>query len=156
MSPADSGQPGEHWAQINEFSFVAGMRLLFLALSRLFGRWPFRLVLYPVLLWYVLTKPAARAASSDYLKRLRSSKSAPGIDLAEHRRVAPFRIIRRKHSRQDAAVERIVRTDPVKFHGQRTDRGQIARQARRPADLLPSWQFGSVPGAVEAAGRASN
>ena len=43
-----------HWAALNEFSFVSGMRLLFW-ICRWFGRWPFRLVLYPVLLWYVLT-----------------------------------------------------------------------------------------------------
>lgn len=59
-----------HWAQINELSFVAGMRFLF-GVYRLLGRWPFRLVLYPVLLWYVLTKPLPRRASRDYLRRAR-------------------------------------------------------------------------------------
>lgn len=59
-----------HWAHINEAGFVAGMRFLFWV-CRVFGRWPFRLVLYPVLAWYVLTKPAARAASSAYLRRVR-------------------------------------------------------------------------------------
>jgi predicted LPLAT superfamily acyltransferase len=57
-----------HWAAINELGFMAGMRFLFW-ICRVFGRWPFRLVLYPVLLWYVLTKPAARRASQDYLRR---------------------------------------------------------------------------------------
>ncbi len=60
---------GRHWAHINEFSFIAGMRLLFW-LYRVFGRWPFRVVLYPVVLWYMLAKPAARAASGDYLRRM--------------------------------------------------------------------------------------
>lgn len=59
-----------HWANINELSFVAGMRLLFW-IYRVFGRWPFRCVLYPVLLWYVLTKPLPRNASLDYLQRVR-------------------------------------------------------------------------------------
>ena len=58
-----------HWAQIEEVSFVAGMRLLFW-LARVLGRWPFRAVLYPVLLWYALAKPWARAASKDYLRRI--------------------------------------------------------------------------------------
>jgi predicted LPLAT superfamily acyltransferase len=58
-----------HWAQINEFSFITGMRLLFW-LGRVFGRGPFRIVLYPVLLWYWLIKPSARAASRDYLRRV--------------------------------------------------------------------------------------
>lgn len=39
-----------HWAAINEVGFMAGMRLLFW-ICRVFGRWPFRFVLYPVLLW---------------------------------------------------------------------------------------------------------
>lgn len=60
---------GRHWARINEFSFIAGMRLLFW-LCRVFGRWPFRAALYPVVLWYMLVKPAARAASGDYLRRM--------------------------------------------------------------------------------------
>ena len=61
-----------HWAQINETGFVAGMRLLFW-LYRIAGRLPFRLALYPVLGWYLLTKPTARHASRDYLRRVRAS-----------------------------------------------------------------------------------
>lgn len=59
-----------NWSQINETSFVAGMRFLFLV-CRIFGRWPFRIALYPVLGWYVLTQPRARAASVGYLRRVR-------------------------------------------------------------------------------------
>lgn len=58
-----------HWASLNEVSFVAGMRLLFW-IYRLFGRWPFRIVLYPVLSWYVLTQSKARNASQTYLQQL--------------------------------------------------------------------------------------
>jgi predicted LPLAT superfamily acyltransferase len=58
-----------HWASANEFSFLAGMRLLFW-ICRLFGRWPFRIVLYPVVLWYVLVNHSARAASKNYLQRM--------------------------------------------------------------------------------------
>jgi predicted LPLAT superfamily acyltransferase len=65
-----------HWAAINESSFVAGMRLLFW-ICRVFGRWPFRIVLYPVLVWYVLVKPAARRASSTYLDHVRAFAPAP-------------------------------------------------------------------------------
>jgi predicted LPLAT superfamily acyltransferase len=67
-----------HWAQINEASFVAGMRFLFWV-CRVFGRWPFRVVLYPVLTWYVLTKPRARAASSGYLRRVREHGALPNL-----------------------------------------------------------------------------
>lgn len=68
-APAHAIGSGRHWAQIHEVTFVAGMRLLFW-LGRVLGRWPFRIVLYPVLLWYVSTKPWARAASRDFLARV--------------------------------------------------------------------------------------
>ncbi len=58
-----------HWASANEAGAIAGMRLLFLV-HRLLGVWPFRLALYPVLVWYVLTRPAARRASAAYLQRI--------------------------------------------------------------------------------------
>jgi predicted LPLAT superfamily acyltransferase len=67
-----------HWAAINEASFVAGMRLLFWV-CRVFGRWPFRIVLYPVLLWYVATQPRARRVSSDYLRRVGAPSSLIGV-----------------------------------------------------------------------------
>ncbi len=72
MSAAASG----HWASINESSFVLGMRLLFWV-CRVFGRWPFRVVLYPVLAWYVMAKPAARRASSTYLDNMRAFAPTP-------------------------------------------------------------------------------
>src|SRR5450830_748575 len=62
-------QPGKHWAHINEVSFVAGMRLLFFV-YRTIGRWPFRLMLYPVLLWYVAHNRAGRTSSIKYLAHL--------------------------------------------------------------------------------------
>jgi predicted LPLAT superfamily acyltransferase len=69
-----------HWASINEISFVAGMRFLFW-ICRVFGRWPFRVVLYPVLAWYVVSKPRPRAASQDYLRRMAAygGRSVPGV-----------------------------------------------------------------------------
>lgn len=67
-----------HWASINEVSFVAGMRFLFWVF-KVCGRWPFRIFLYPVLAWYVLTKPAPRRASMAYLQRMNAySKVAQG------------------------------------------------------------------------------
>jgi len=62
-----------HWAELDEFSFVAGMRLL-LWLCRIVGRWPVRLILDPVLLWYFFSQPTARLASRDYLKRVGGEK----------------------------------------------------------------------------------
>lgn len=67
-----------HWAAINEASFVGGMRLLFW-ICRVFGRWPFRLALYPVLLWYVATQGRARRASSAYLARVGAPHGFTGV-----------------------------------------------------------------------------
>ncbi|WP_137174323.1 acyltransferase [Massilia sp. HP4] len=67
-----------HWAAINEASFVGGMRLLFW-ICRVFGRWPFRLALYPVLLWYVATQGRARRASSAYLARVGAPHGLAGV-----------------------------------------------------------------------------
>ncbi|MBB5017440.1 putative LPLAT superfamily acyltransferase [Chitinivorax tropicus] len=65
-----------HWAQINEASFIAGIKLLFI-IFRLLGRWPFRLVLYPVVSFYVLKSRAARAASRSYLQRIWPAQGRP-------------------------------------------------------------------------------
>jgi len=67
-----------HWAAINEASFVAGMRLLFWV-CRVFGRWPFRVLLYPVLLWYVATQGRARRVSSGYLRRVGEPAGLLGV-----------------------------------------------------------------------------
>ena len=67
-----------HWAAINEASFVGGMRLLFWV-CRVFGRWPFRVLLYPVLAWYVLTQARARRASSSYLARAGAPSGFLGV-----------------------------------------------------------------------------
>src|SRR5262249_31825539 len=61
-----------HWAQIAETTFVPGMRLIFW-LHRKAGRWSARVILYPVVLWYALMSPSARAASRDYLRRIAST-----------------------------------------------------------------------------------
>ena len=75
-----ASKPSGHWAGFNEVSFVAGMRLLFWA-CRVFGRWPFRVVLYPVLAWYVLTQPRARRVSRAYLLRVRACGGAADASL---------------------------------------------------------------------------
>ncbi len=58
-----------HWASVHEFGFVAGMKLLFWLYKKI-GRWPFRLILYPVLFWYLLFRPSARHASQIYLRHV--------------------------------------------------------------------------------------
>jgi predicted LPLAT superfamily acyltransferase len=61
-----------HWARIGEGSFVLGMWLLY-GVHRLLGRLPFRLCLYPVVLWYWATRPLARRSSLEYLQRMQAS-----------------------------------------------------------------------------------
>jgi predicted LPLAT superfamily acyltransferase len=72
MAQLTHAKAGGHWASFNEVSFVAGMRLLFW-ICRVFGRWPFRIVLYPVLAWYVLTQAAPRRASRRYQQRIHAA-----------------------------------------------------------------------------------
>jgi predicted LPLAT superfamily acyltransferase len=69
------GRSPSHWAALNEFSSITGMRILFWV-CKVFGRWPFRLVMYPVLLWYVLVRSDARRASRIYLRHVASKLDA--------------------------------------------------------------------------------
>lgn len=61
-----------HWAQIQEFSLLWGIRLLF-AVYRHCGRNALQLLLYPVVSYYWLINGAARRASRDYLRRIAAS-----------------------------------------------------------------------------------
>lgn len=73
-----------HWAQIDEAGALIGIRFLF-GLYRLAGRWPLRLVLYPVVLYFYCRRRLARQASRDYLHRLTADRPD------WHRRLHPFR-----------------------------------------------------------------
>lgn len=64
---------GQHWASLGETTFVGGTWLLY-GVYRLFGRWPFRLCLYPVVLAYWLASGVARRASLQYLRRLHEAE----------------------------------------------------------------------------------
>lgn len=116
-----------HWAAINEVSFVAGMRLLFL-IFRLFGRWPFRVLLYPVLLWYVATQSRARRASRDYLRNVRAFKHAQEQKQGQERRkisgkVALRDILRHFATFAEAILDKMLLwgglypLEKVRFHG---------------------------------------
>ncbi|MDY0745032.1 acyltransferase [Paucibacter sp. R3-3] len=66
-----------HWASMGESTFVAGIWLLFW-IHRLSGRWLFRICLAPVVLGHWLCRPALRAASLQYLRRLQASEQVFG------------------------------------------------------------------------------
>jgi predicted LPLAT superfamily acyltransferase len=70
-----------HWADIGESTSVAGI-LFLCGIHRWLGRWPFRLCLYPVVLFHWLGNATARRASLQYLQRLQAHagvfEQAPG------------------------------------------------------------------------------
>jgi predicted LPLAT superfamily acyltransferase len=66
-----SVERGQHWSQVPERGDVAGLRIMFAAYHWL-GRWAFTLLLYPVVAYFYLTAHKARAASRDYLQRVRN------------------------------------------------------------------------------------
>lgn len=71
-----------HWATIAESTFVFGMWMLY-HVYRLLGRWPFRVCLTPVVLYYWLTSRVARASSLEYLRHLHAThhtfNATPGL-----------------------------------------------------------------------------
>lgn len=57
-----------HWSQTQEAGTMAAMQLVFF-IYRVFGRWVFSLVMYPVALYFMLARPAQRRASLQYLRK---------------------------------------------------------------------------------------
>ena len=125
MTQALATPRNQHWAQINEFSFVAGMRLLYW-LFRLLGRGPVRWMLYPVLLWYLISKPAARAASRDYLRRV----EADGAAFSDEK----LTVLRHFAAFAECILDKMLlwsglfETDSVQHYGQTLIAAQIAKK----------------------------
>jgi len=74
-----------HWSTLGESSTIIGIKILLLMYT-LFGRWGFRLILYPVMTYYYLSQTRARKASSYYLQRLR-----PFLDPAQQEHISSFK-----------------------------------------------------------------
>lgn len=129
-----------HWADINEFSFLAGMRLL-LWLRRVLGRWPFRVALYPVVLWYWITKPAARVASHQYLWRIAEQGGASA------RKPGYFSVLRHFISFAESILDKMllwsgtIEADSVKYRNLELIAAQLA--SKRGA-LLICCHFGNL------------
>jgi predicted LPLAT superfamily acyltransferase len=77
MTVATPARRPLHWAGIGESTFVAGMWFLY-AVHRVFGRLPFLAFLYPVVFYYWATRPLARRASLQYLRRMQARHGAIG------------------------------------------------------------------------------
>ena len=124
-----------HWAQVNEFSCVVGMRLLFSA-WRFLGRWSFRVMLYPVLVWYMITRPGARTSSRDYLRRVAALQNPPRI------KPSGVTVLRHFASFAENLLEKMAlwsgwfRADRVKFQGQELITAQVT--AKRGGLLICS------------------
>lgn len=90
MNAPAAGRAPAHWAQIGESTFAGGLWLLY-QVHRWLGRWPYRLCVVPVVAWYWLSRPAARAASRGYLARMaaHTGRPAPGR-LASWRHLLSF------------------------------------------------------------------
>lgn len=65
-----------HWSNIAEAGAVSGIRFL-LAVYRRLGRLPFRVCLYPVILYYFLFRKSSREASLEYLQHMRAEGRLP-------------------------------------------------------------------------------
>lgn len=66
-----------HWAAISESGALCGLRFMF-QVYRWLGRMPFRVCLYPVILYYFLVHRGARQASQQYLNHLNLQGLLPG------------------------------------------------------------------------------
>ena len=67
----DRPSPGtapDHWATIGEAGMSAGLWLLWFV-HRTLGRWGFRVLMAPAVVWFVALRPVARHASIEYLTR---------------------------------------------------------------------------------------
>lgn len=74
---------GAHWAQQQERSGLLGMRIL-LWTYKLLGFWAFSLLLYPVIAVFYCTAKSQRAASQQFLNKVRAQRRKLGLtDLRE-------------------------------------------------------------------------
>jgi predicted LPLAT superfamily acyltransferase len=133
MNSPVAASRAQRWWQINEFSFVAGMRLLYW-LARVFGRWPFRIALYPVLTWYMIAKPSARAASREYLRRLSMFNHSFGCAAGARDQLRHFAAFGESILDKMLLWGGLFDTDTVRFHGLDLITKQIA--TRRGALLI--------------------
>jgi len=66
-NPNNSLESQSHWSDIQEAGTLRGMRFVYF-LYRVFGRWIFSLIMYPVALYFVLFRSSQRKASHLFLQ----------------------------------------------------------------------------------------
>jgi predicted LPLAT superfamily acyltransferase len=67
----------EHWSDVPERGDTAALLFGFTT-YRVFGRWLFSILLYPVVMYFLVTGAKARRASRDYMRRVRKRLEALG------------------------------------------------------------------------------
>lgn len=78
-----------HWSRLEERGATLGMRFLF-GVYKLFGRWVFRALLFPAMMYFYLTSRTARKASREFLdrvertRRLRDKRPGPKLNGFRH------------------------------------------------------------------------
>lgn len=114
-----------HWSQIGEATSVTGIWFLY-GVHRVLGRWPFRLCLAPVVLYFWLRHGFARRASLEYLQRLQASTGALG-------RAPRLRdTFRHLFGFADTMLDKLLATagrypmEKVRFEGREAMHGQLA------------------------------
>ena len=92
----------DHWSRTQEAGTLIGMRFLYL-IHRVFGRWVFSLLMYPVSFYFVLFRPKQRRASLQFL-------SAHYYKNAGFWRVKPnvFHVLRHFKSFADVILEKLL------------------------------------------------
>jgi predicted LPLAT superfamily acyltransferase len=79
---------GVHWSRIGERGGALGMRILF-AVYRLLGRRAFKVLLFPVMTYFVLAAGHARRASREYLSRIDTRMTS--LNILNRPRLTTFR-----------------------------------------------------------------
>ena len=72
MKSGVSQRNSQHWAHLDEAGIEFGIWFLYQT-YRLFGKLPFRIILYPIISYFFLFRRSARTASFEYLTRLNES-----------------------------------------------------------------------------------
>lgn len=142
MTAATAPAASAHWANRAEIGSVLGIRILF-AVRRGLGRWPFLIVLFPVVLYFFLTQAGKRRDSRQYLDRLRAHKGLAG-------QASRFLVLRHFLAVGEIFLDRLLAWDPgskastFSLHG----REAVARHLEQGRGVL---LIGSHLGNLEAA-----
>lgn len=82
MKTLPTAGASRHWAALGESTFVLGIWILY-GLHRVAGRWPFRVLIVPVVALHWALRPLLRRDSLEYLRHLQSSQgvwpASPGL-----------------------------------------------------------------------------